>query len=213
MAQLSVVPATEADLDSLSTIVPRAFHKSNEYFRQTLPDTPLVQQWWSSLLYDAIRDPIYHVLTIRSLEALPAASQAIGLLLLRFVEANGEGGNVFHRHPPTADHDYARYAAMLSGSKGGPREKYMKDQAHFSLDLFGVDDSYQGTGLGKKLLRNACEIADAAEVDIFVQANMYARAFYEKRGFECVEEVILPGPEKYGEVFMIYMAGTNGSKA
>lgn len=202
MARLDVVRATEADLASLSTVVPRAFHKNNEYFRQTLPDTPVLRCWWSGLLLDAIQDPIYHVYTI--IGEAKTSPRALGLLLLRYIDADGNGDNVFHRHPPTDDHDHARYAAMLSGSKGGPRERFMGGKAHYSLDLFGVDDRYQGTGLGKKLLLKACQIADVQGIDIFVQANMYARAFYEKRAFECVEEVVLPGPERYGEVFMVY---------
>lgn len=207
MVSRAVVAATERDLPTLSTIVPRAFHSSNEYFRRTLPDTPLLKQWWSDLLLDAIQDPNYHVLTIIEGVNVPQAREAIGILLLRRIEADGGGENVFHRHPPTADHDRARYAAMLAGTKGGLREKVMGGRSHFSLDLFGVDDRYQGTGLGKSLLLKACEIADGASRDVFVQANVYARAFYEKRGFRCVEEVILPGSEKYGEVFMVYSAG------
>lgn len=206
MAQLSVTPAREADLESLSDLVPRAFHRSNEYFRTTLPNTPLLRQWWAGLIGDAIRDLIYHVLTIIDSNETPGARLAVSLLLLRRIAADGTGENVFHRHPPTADHDHARYAAMLRGSVGGPRERLMSGVSHFSLDLFGVDDQYQGSGLGKALLKTACEIADAQSADIFVQANIYARAFYEKRGFQCVEEILLPGPEKYGEVFLVYRA-------
>ena len=206
MAHPVVRPAAEADLSSLSTVVARAFHPSNEYFRQTLSDTPLMQQWWYDLLRDAIRDPIYHVLAVADDSSASPASHATGLLLLRRIESDGSGESAFDRHPPTADHDQARYAAMLSGSKGGPRERFLMGQRHFSLDLFGVDAGYQGTGLSKELLLKACEISNAEHADIFVQANTFARAFYEKRGFECVEEVTLPGPEKYGEVFMVFRA-------
>lgn len=207
MAHLIVIPASEVDLPSLATLVPRAFHKSNAYFRQTLPDTPLLRQWWANLLRDAINDPVYHVLTIIDEKAAQGTRLAIGLLLLRRIDAEGNGENVFIRHPATADHDQPKYAAMLNGSKeGGPYEKNMRGRDHFSLDLFGVDDVYQGTGLGKRLLEHACAIADAEGVDVFVQANVFAKSFYKKRGFVCVEEVILPGPEKYGEVFMIHRA-------
>lgn len=207
MACRTVVTATEQDLPSLSTIVPRAFHSSNEYFRRTLPDAVLLKKWWGNLFLDAIHDPNYHVLTIIEGVEASLSREVVGILLLRRIEADESGENVFHRHPPTADHDRARYAAMLAGTKGGLREQVMSGRPHFSLDLFGVDDRFQGAGLGKTLLLKACEIADAAGCDIFVQANIYARAFYEKRGFRCVEETILPGPEKYGEVFMVYSAG------
>lgn len=203
MARLLVIEAREADLPSLSTVVPRAFHRSNEYFRNTLPDTALIKQWWLTLILDAIKDPVYHVLTIMD-EGQPRSREAIAILLLRRIAADGSGDNVFHRHPPTADHDHVRYAAMLDGSVGGPRERLMAGHSHFSLDIFGVDDAYQGSGLGKKLLKRACDISDAANADIFVQANSFARAFYEKLGFQLVEELVLPGPEKYVEVFLVY---------
>lgn len=213
MAQLFVTLAEKADLDSLSTVVARAFHKNNEYFRTTLPDTPLMRQWWYDLLRDAILDEIYQVLTIIDHHHDERGHRAVGILLLRRIDADDAGENVFDRHPPTSDHDQARWAAMLSPTVGGPREKLMKGRCHFSLDLFGVDDRYQGTGLGKKLLQKACEIADHNQLDVFVQANVYAKAFYEKRGFHCVDKVILRGPEKYGEAFLIYKAGKSVAKS
>lgn len=204
MEKLRVTYASEADLDSLSTIVPRAFHKTNEYFRTTLPDTPLIRKWWSDLFRDAIKDQIYHVLTIIDDDPQKRDRRAVGILLLRRIEDDDSGENVFDRHPPTSDHDRARWDAMLGATVGGPRQRFMKGTRHFSLDLYGVDDLYQGLGLGKKLLLTACDIADEAHIDVFVQANVYAKAFYEKRGFVCVDEVILPGPDGYGEAFLIY---------
>ena len=212
MAHLHVSSAREEDLDSLSSLVPRAFHKNNEYFRTTLPDTPLLRQWWANLIRDAIQDPIIHVLTIIDTNDDGGGSgnrHAVGILLLRHVGADGNGENVFLRHPATVDHDQARYAALLDSIGQGPQERLRAGRSYFSLDLFGVDDRYQGYGLGKKLLQKACDLAEDEGIDVFVQANTNASPFYEKRGFECVKTVILPGPEKYGEAFLLYKARRN----
>jgi len=209
MAHLSVIDATEADLPSLSSIITRSFHKSNEYFRDTFPDTPMMRVWWHGIFLEAMQDPSYQVLTIIDPNATSTDSRyAVGILLLHRITPGEKGAEVFTRHPPTADHDQTRYSAMLASGEG-PYEKLMSGRPHFVVELFGVDDKYQGTGLGVKLLQYACAISDAAGVETFVQANMYAKAFYERHGFVCLEEVMLPGPDAYGEAFLVYN-GENG---
>lgn len=71
----------------------------------------------------------------------------------------------------------------------------MMGQPHFVVELFGVDHETKGSGLGKKLLLKACEIADEAELAVFVMANASAKGIYHHAeiGFELRDVQVLPG--------------------
>lgn len=83
----------------------------------------------------------------------------------------------------------------------------MMGQAHFVIELFGVDHSVKGYGLGKMLLTKACEIADEAGLPIFVMANASAQGIYPKVGFELRDVKVLPGELKYEEFMLVRPAG------
>ena len=150
-----------------------------------------------------MQDPKYHVLTILDPNVEP--HHAIGILLLCRMELGDSGAPVFERHPPTVDHDQARYEAMHKAGDG-PFKMYTSGRPFFDVQLLGVDAEYQGIGLGMKLVQKACEISDGEGVDIFAQANTGARRFYEKCGFACLDEVKLQGSITYSFAIVSYGA-------
>jgi ribosomal protein S18 acetylase RimI-like enzyme len=83
------------------------------------------------------------------------------------------------------------------------RETLMMGQPHFVIELFGVDHETKGSGLGKKLLLKACEIADEAELSVFVMANASAKGIYQhpEIGFELRDVKVLPG--EYHEYMLV----------
>lgn len=110
---------------------------------------------------------------------------------------------VFERHPATADHHAEQYAAML-GVDGGAESQPVLSEIHYSIELLGVDSKYQGSGLGKQLLEMVCAMSESEGIEVDVTANLKAKSFYERRGFTCSKEVLLPGSETYGEAFLVY---------
>ena len=74
---------------------------------------------------------------------------------------------------------------------------------NFLIELFGAEHGWKGKGVGTKLLKRACEIADEKGHDVFVQANGSARGFYERQGFRCEAEVVMPGEAKYMEYMLV----------
>ncbi|KXS95211.1 hypothetical protein AC578_6930 [Pseudocercospora eumusae] len=193
---MSLECATESHLDSLSTIVQRSFHSHNEYFLKTFPDTPLMRKWFRNLFLDAIHDSEYQLLIVRD----PSSSSSVlGIILLN---RGSEDAAVFKRQPPTSDHDPERYHAMLESEKSNTTGQTVAP--HFGIELLGVDDEAKGKGYGKMLLREACRIADEEGMEIFVTANVGARAFYEREGFVTEEAIVLEGEDGYGQVRMVY---------
>jgi ribosomal protein S18 acetylase RimI-like enzyme len=79
----------------------------------------------------------------------------------------------------------------------------MGGRSHYLIELFGTDHAYKGCGVGSKMLKKACDIADETGDDIFVQANASAIGFYEKFGFKSEGEVLMPGEDEYLETFMV----------
>lgn len=189
-----ITTATKADLDSLATIVARAFHKTNQYFRTTFPDTPLMRGWWKEIFLDAIQDPTYQVLIVRSHEG----SKVDAVMLLH----RGARIDVFKRHAPTADHDGERWQALVAGVD--EKEDGVVDGSFLVIELLGVDVECQGGGLGMELVRDACRVADAEGLDVWVSANLKAKAFYEKCGFVCDKVLVLPGEDQYGQAKLVY---------
>lgn len=116
------------------------------------------------------------------------------------------GAGFYTTFSPTADHDAPAYKDVAEGLTSA-REGFMMGQAHFVIELFGVDHSVKGYGLGKMLLTKACEIADEAGLPIFVMANASAQGIYPKVGFELRDIKVLPGELKYEEFMLVRPAG------
>ena len=194
---IRVVEAKLTDVESLTTIVPRSFHPVNPYIKKALPDTAAMRQWWSKIFIDAISDPKCKVMTAID----PKNSNVIGVLNLRLMGAQDKGSGLW-MYDLTDDHDKIAYPPMIAGMTEH-RERTMLGTAHFLIELFGVDDAYKGRQIGRKLLTRACEIADEAGYEIFVQANANARAFYGKLGFEERGKSVMPGEMEYVEYMLV----------
>ncbi|KAK3113254.1 hypothetical protein LTR53_009622 [Teratosphaeriaceae sp. CCFEE 6253] len=192
-ADVPVTEASQADASTLCTIVPRAFHPVNPYIKKTMPDTPDMRSWWSRIFTDEINDKNAHLLAAVD----PNSGTAVGILSMRRMTAQQKGAGAWSMYSLTPDHDEENYRAMID-SMGQCRERLMLGRPHMLIQLFGVDDAYKGKHIGQRLLVRACELGDAAGLDIFVQANGTAAPFYCKQGF-CVEDEVVMPDGVYGE--------------
>jgi GNAT superfamily N-acetyltransferase len=192
-----ILPATTHHLPSLTTIVPQSFHPTNPYILALLPNTPTIRAWWTTIFTPKIQSPATsHLLTATS---ATNPSPVLGILSMQLLGAEEHGVAFWSDLTPTADHDIAAYADVAQGLSEA-RERFMGGRPHFVIELFGVDHEAKGLGLGKMLLLRACEIADEAELAVFVMANASARGIYQHRriGFELRDmKVLLGGDEEY----------------
>lgn len=183
--------ATPDLVPSLTTIVPRAFHPTNEFHRKVFPNTEANRQWWTRAFTDEIQSPNCNVLTAVDSNA---SEPAIGLLCLRLLAASEATQGFWHFYSLSPDHDASLFVPAMETMKLLPGV----GTERFLLELFGVDHAYKGTGIGRKLLEKACEIADDKGVAIYVEANHHALKFYEKFGFvEAGERVKMEGMDYY----------------
>ncbi|KAK4546798.1 hypothetical protein LTR36_001530 [Oleoguttula mirabilis] len=196
--QFDVIEATLSNVKSLSTIVSRSFHPVNPYIKKVFPDTARMRQWWAQIFTDEIHDSSCKVLTAID----PNDGAAIGALTLRLLGAEDRGSGLWTMYDLTEDHDTMAYQPMVAGMTEH-RERTMLGTPHFLIELFGVDDAYKGRQIGKKLLMRACQIADQAGYDTFVQANASARAFYCKLGFVEQGKSVMPGEAEYVEYMLV----------
>ena len=67
------------------------------------------------------------------------------------------------------------------------------------LNFLGVDPARQGQGTGAALLREVLDRADTAGEAAYLEAtSLRNRALYERHGFRCTGEIVLPnGPTAY----------------
>lgn len=66
-----------------------------------------------------------------------------------------------------------------------------------ALNILVVHPLYQGKGIGKQLIADGLAIADQEELPVWLASTEVALQFYEKRGFE-VEEVMLIDMSEFG---------------
>jgi len=167
--------ATPADIQSMTTMVPRAFGP-DDFLPQIIPDTPLVQQWWTTTYENALQDPASRVLV-----AVNSIGQTVGILTLHYLgpesPASASGG-VTLTVPLTPDHSPV-LAKAFQGMKQ-ERKELMGGSPHYLIELVGVDDGYKSFGIGRGLTERACEIADESDAGIFLQTSA-ARDYYTKK--------------------------------
>ncbi|KAK5124679.1 hypothetical protein LTR85_001392 [Meristemomyces frigidus] len=198
LGTVEVVEAELSNVASLSTIVPRSFHPVNPYIKKVFPNTALIRQWWSTIFSDEIQDPSCKVLTAVD----PDDGTTIGVLTLRLLGPNDRGSGFWTMYDLTEDHDKIAYRPMIAGMTEH-RERTMLGKPHFLIEAFGVDDAHKGLQIGKKLLSRACQIADEAGYETFVQANASARNCYCKLGFVEQGKSVMPGEVEYVEYMLV----------
>jgi GNAT superfamily N-acetyltransferase len=67
-------------------------------------------------------------------------------------------------------------------------------QPHWHLQLLAVPPVNQGRGLGSALLADQLWRLDVAGEDAYLEATtLRGRALYERHGFECFGQIVLPG--------------------
>ena len=205
---LSITEARPSDIESLSTILARGFHPTNPYIKRCYPDTPAVRQWWARIFTDLLTNPDCHVLTaLRTEPNSPSfPPYAAGVLILRLLSADERGAGFWTAFPMTPDHDVPACTEMINGMVKA-REKMMLGKTHFVIEMFSVESAMQRSGVGSRMMKRACEIADEAGSETFVQANHFARRFYERFGFVCRETKTLPGDEGYVECMLVRPVG------
>lgn len=188
MAEICITGARQADLESLTTILPRAFHPVNPYQRVAQPDTPAVRKWWYRIFEDEINDKSCHPIVAIN----RTTDKDVGILTLRRFEAGEKGAGFWSMYPLTEDHSKDMCNAFIDTMTEW-RQRLMDDRSHYLIELFGTDHAFKGYGVGSKMLKRACEIADENGQDIFVQANSNGAGFYMKLGFTNESELVMPG--------------------
>ena len=204
---LDIREATLSELASLTTIVPRSFHPRNEFIKKCHPDTPAVREWWSKILSDEIESPDCHVLIATD----PSAEldlAVVGVLCLRLMGPNDFSCGLWSQYPYTKDHDAVLFQPAIDAMLEGRTKAFTSPSEHagkpsYLIELFGVDEKYQGRGLARKLLGKAGQIADESGVVTFVEANASAAGMYAKMGFAEQGTVELAGPN--GGVYVEHM--------
>lgn len=199
MSHAVVGLAQAPDLPSIGTLHARAYHPTREWHRRIFPTS--VAPWWEYKYSLDIADPNNYVLKI-SFSDTPTT--VLGLLSLRKYAANEKGAGRWTACLPPPEADREAVDAMVKAMVEH-RERYMLGHVHLCIDHFGVDDAYQGRGMGKMLMARACEIADAEGLDIFVEANEFAESFYKNFGFEEEDRLALP-PDGVTQCFLIRRA-------
>lgn len=190
--------ASLGDIASLSTIIARAFHPVNPFFKKCFPDTPSMRQWWSKVFTAAVTDPHCDIIVIRSRKEEDSAKLVLGVISMRCMREGEQGAGLWTMHGLIEDHD--RDALLPVGeTMAEHRTRLMSNRSHYLLEILSVDQSFKGMGLGGMLLQAACRRADEEGLDTFVQSNTMTKGLYFKYGFEEDCQAVVPGGFGYVE--------------
>jgi ribosomal protein S18 acetylase RimI-like enzyme len=180
----------------------------------------------------------YLLVAVAATEDKGKPSETLGVLSMQLLNSREPGAGFWSTVPPTADHNIAAYEEIASSisdarlklrKRSEQNEQNQQSQQnqqtehvqqseqhqqhhqdhHFVISLFGVSHQFKGHGLGKKLLLQACSIADAAGLEIFVMANASARGVYmhPEIGFEVRDMKVMEGDEGYEEFMLVRCCG------
>jgi ribosomal protein S18 acetylase RimI-like enzyme len=156
--------------------------------------------WWITRYTHNISDPTCLVLAATS---TTSPHNILAVIVLKKYDAQTKGAGTWTFFPRCEDQPKEAYEDMLRSMIQG-RERFMLGKPHYHIEHFAVDHAVQRLGVGKKLIAKAFEIVDEEGVEVFVQTNEFAAAFYERVGFvEVGREGVSGGMD---EVFLVRAA-------
>jgi ribosomal protein S18 acetylase RimI-like enzyme len=205
---IAISHPTPLSLPSLSTIHTRSFHPLpyHKWHRSTFPDTPAMRAWWSTRYSHDISDPDCIVLSASS---TTSPNDVLAVIVLRKYDETTRGAGTWTMFERCEDQPREAYEDMLRSMIEG-REKFMLGKPHYHIEHFAVDFEVQRLGVGKKLIAAACEIVDREFVEVFVQTNEFAAAFYERVGFREVGREGVSGGVSGGMDEVLLIRGARG---
>ncbi|EME87105.1 uncharacterized protein MYCFIDRAFT_29868 [Pseudocercospora fijiensis CIRAD86] len=198
-----ILEATPTHIPSCTTILPRSFHSQNAFVRKCFPDTPLVRTWWTKIFLEEIASDNCHVFIAVDGNDTPS-TKVLGILCMRLLDADDDSAGFYSLYPFTPDHDAEMFRPAMDAMVEGRRKVFFgTGKRHWLIELLGVDEGYQGMGVGRRLMEKGFEIADFRGEDVFVEANAGAVGMYIKMGFESQGSVVMPGEMRYEEFMLV----------
>jgi ribosomal protein S18 acetylase RimI-like enzyme len=205
--------ATPADLPGLSELYFRSFAKSHPFYDKMIVSNPHTISWWHAGHITAINDPGTIFLVVRDPQSVPA-NKVIGLARwVRAAPTDGaimsdgygakEGDEEIERWPEFSDGFDVSLAGPLFGSFESHRKQLVGMRRHYYMELLCTDIEYSRQGAASLMLQYGCDMADAEDVECYVDASPMARPLYERLGFEMRAEERMPDVEgqEYVEKF------------
>ncbi|KAF3391625.1 hypothetical protein F1880_007762 [Penicillium rolfsii] len=175
---------------------------SNRFNRAMFPDSPGVRAWMQKNLLGSEGIPDDQVILIVTDPSNPNVVAGFA----KWVRPSFVSSAEHDRHAEALDEwpegSDRELCELFFGTMDRDRGEIMKGKPHYFLDLLGVHPSYQGRGLGSKLLRWGLARADEEGVEVYLSGSPDGRPLYERNGFQTVGESFSPYPG-YEQVNMV----------
>ncbi|KAK8122288.1 Acyl-CoA N-acyltransferase [Apiospora sp. TS-2023a] len=193
--------ATKDDVENLTSLWYSSFNPSHPFWDVATPDDAVSRRWWNDTW-------------TMGLQAGP------DVLRTFVVEDHAQGGRlaaVARWHVPQDDgcQDIplpefpakwdTEVTETLWGGMPRNRREIMGQRSHWMLEFLGVDQGYQGKGLGFALLDWGCRQADKVGLEVYLDATIKGLPFYKKCcGFEERKPLVMPvRPDTYGNYELV----------
>ncbi|KAF3019884.1 hypothetical protein E8E15_001008 [Penicillium rubens] len=197
---LEIHPASPADARELTEVFYGSFHSDLD--TTMFPKKPDVTEWWEKYFTTSIARSIAgetHDVFLKVTEGSEDGRiVAFAKWKLPVAPADRRRNEEQIVWPPSSDKDLCD---RFFNGMGARHEKWMGERPHYYLDMLGVHDSYQGKGLGSKLLKWGLTRADAEGLEVYLSASPAGKPLYEKNGFRVVD-TFSPFPD-YVQVAML----------
>ncbi|KAJ5290920.1 hypothetical protein N7478_000171 [Penicillium angulare] len=189
--------ATSCDAKDLAEVFFSAF--SDPFCRAILPPTPEVRDWVAVHLANGNNKASEHEVFLKlSDESGAVVAFAKWVRPYHAVADRDRRNEEVHAWPVGGD---KALCERFFGSMAEQHRRIMGEKPHYFLDLLCVHSSFQGRGLGSKLLKWGLARADEESVEVYLCSSPDGKPLYLKNGFQSLD---IPSPlPEYEQTHMI----------
>ncbi|KAK8064958.1 hypothetical protein PG994_007596 [Apiospora phragmitis] len=181
--------ATKDDVEDLTHLWYSSFNPSHAFWAVATPDDTSTRRWWNdtwSLGLQAGPD----VLRAFVVEDLAQDSRLVAVARWNVPQEEGRQEIPLPDFPAEWD---AEITDALWGGMPRNRREIMGQRPHWMLEFLGVEQGYQGKGLGFALVDWGCRQADKAGIGVYLDATIKGLPFCKKWfGSEEKKPLIMP---------------------
>ncbi|ORY60061.1 acyl-CoA N-acyltransferase [Pseudomassariella vexata] len=193
--------ATLTDVEDLTRLWYSSFNTSHRFWDVMTPDDPVTHQWWNDVWTIGVKAGA-NILKTFVVEDLSQENKLVAFARWNLPQADGTQDIPLPAYPSHWDADLTE---ALWGGMPRNRAAVMGQQPHWMLEFLGVDHAYQHKGLGFSLVDWGCRQADAAGLDVYLDATIKGLPFYKKYfGFQDRKLLSIPShPETFGNYHLM----------
>ncbi|KAG9706226.1 acyl-CoA N-acyltransferase, partial [Aureobasidium melanogenum] len=182
--------ARAEDAEAIALLFALSFH-DYAYFRRMVPDTTESRSAWAEVFRFACKDPHTICLKVTDEKTGKIISHGRWVKPKKQVE-DEQPGHEEDKWSALGQYLDEETADALFGSFAKNRQGMMEERRHHYMELLMTAGEYKGRGAGGMVLEHGTALADAEQVECYIDASPAGRPLYERHGFVFTKQEKLP---------------------